>query len=302
MKHLMFVIGGSLILGALSASPGLAAGRDPLVIGPVRADGLIVPVAMWEESAWVELTPEYEGRLQWVLPMEWHYVGLNGERRIINRSNPVKIFQASMGHDTWGTMTDFSMPPEASDDWPVNTTRTVGFASSRELMVFPFLELTRGDVQWDDVTTLIKAKLDSAATAELPRLETNSWFRVGIGDTMTTRTLRRSIVSLPRGDSFVGYAFATLKLGESSRDPGCAQNVSFSGWLIGDRSLTAPAHWRVWHDDCDFMFAEGEEPIAVFEHDGRLFILSTEWHYEGSVRKLIEYAGGTLITVKIRER
>jgi hypothetical protein len=299
MKHVRFLIGNSLILAVFSASLGLAASKDPLVIGPVRADGLIVPVAMWEDSAWVELTLEHIGPLGLDLPWEWHYVGANRERRIINRSNPVKVIEDFMGDDTWGTMTDFSLPPEASDSWPVPTTRTVGFASSREITVVPFHKLGRGDVQWDEVTTLIKAKLDSAATVELPRLETHSWFRSGVRDTMTVEC---SIASLPRGDSFVGYAFTTLELGESSRDPGCAWGVSFSGWLIGDRGLVAPAHWRVWQDDCDFKLAEGEQPIAVFEHDDRLFILSTAWAYEGSLRKLLEYAGGELINVKIRER
>ena len=140
--------------------------RGP-VVGRVRVDGLVVPIAVYAKGSWFAISSDARlGAASVIesLPSEWHFTPFNGKPSILKAFNIVEILDDDHRFDGWAVTTDLPTRGRTVDhDVPVER---VGVATSDPLSVRTFATVPAESAGYQRVRARLLAAFDSAAARE----------------------------------------------------------------------------------------------------------------------------------------
>lgn len=128
-----------LILLVLLSTPVLAQRRtEPLVVGLLREDGIVVPMAAHGQEGWEAISADgslgdFESYLD-----DWHLVISNTEQRRLASGPTVQLFGGDTFYESWGILTDYC-PRTVTRMYPAPR---VGAVLNRPVPAFPFQPLS----------------------------------------------------------------------------------------------------------------------------------------------------------------
>jgi hypothetical protein len=289
---LIFVRGVAIValgLGAVIASRAAAQDRDPTLVGIMRADGVVVPIAKFDRGRWSEFpgpADEYRVPTRQELPTKWAVHHTNGNRRrIVDGGDAVSFVDYGIEYDTWGQITTLPARDVGSDDYPP---KHIGVAVSGEAMDARVTTFTKGN--------------ERSTTWQLNRREIERAFR------RTADTLARGLPALrlrylytARQNVDGAQLFYVDAIASPTREEmsACPRAIYYQAWF---RRQPNDQRIAVVHEtvddghDCDSPGAQPttNTPAGVVNVAGRWFIAMEYIYYEGSNRQVLELTRTTL--------
>jgi hypothetical protein len=284
------------MLMALVAAPVVAQQpqkRAPFAVAEVRADGLLVPIAMWDGTRWHELAManvdsmrRAAGIASLAPQSRWYYVPFSGTRA------PLILGEAAK--DDSGFTTNLVVPQDSAR----NHSRMVGVATSDSV---PLRLFTRAASREAALARAAMRRLLDSASKTLSESERKEVQRLPAPSAADTLTLGASVARLS-GDGTLMYADARLPI-SACKDGDSGIFAGYSGFAIlrGERvQLQLGDRVSLQNTpvigDCE-KGLPSEEPHALFEVAGRTFVLATHYYYEDSAPFIWEWRDPRLALV-----
>jgi hypothetical protein len=281
----------SVVFGLLAVTATRARAQDenPTLVGIVRADGVVVPIAKFDRGRWSEFpgpADEYRVPFRSELPNKWAVHRTDGSpRRVVSGGESVSFINYGIEYDPWGQITSLPARSVGSDgDPPAH----IGVAVSGHALsgrVTTFIEGNQRSIAWQVNRRAIERAFRRAADTlarNLPALRLRHLY-----------TARQTVDG---AQLFYVDAIASPTRQESQA---CPRALYYQAWF---RRLPNNQGLTVVHDtlddghDCD---SPGAQPTTNIPHGvvttaGRRFIVMEYIYYEDRGRQLLELTRASL--------
>jgi hypothetical protein len=278
----------SVALGLIAVVASRASAQDdpdPTLVGIMRADGVVVPIAKFDKGKWAEFpgsSDEYRVPDRSQLPRTWAFHAANGNpRRVIDGGESVEfVDNGGNGYETWGQITTFPSrnvgPPNS---YPIDHVGVTVSGEALNARVTTFIEGNPRSTTWQvnrrEIERAFRRSADTLARG-LPALRLRYVY-----------TARQNVDG---AQLFYVDAIASPTKEESSA---CPRAVYYQAWF---RRAPNNQGITVVHDsvgdghDCDSPGAQPATniPGGVVSFAGRWFVVMDYIFYEGSSRQVLE--------------
>jgi len=244
---------------------------EPLSISIVRNDGIIVPIARYQDSTWKKIfnKPESLAVYERYVP-EWYFQNnVDGSTHTIRTGVPVNLNYDNQSESTWGYMGNYTFDIFKT---PISLRSTVGIATNLPLPQVKVSRLSRTDSKWSQLTQLVRtdAKDDSVALSEVVQLNLD--------------TARIYYVDAGR----------TIK-----SDSSCATSLSIIQWVYDNAQTMTSIHRESVIDDCDFKLTSGMEmvPYGGLRLEGKYYFVISSGGWEVADYSLVTISAKGIQTI-----
>jgi hypothetical protein len=275
----------SIALGLIAVVPSLASMQnpDPTLVGIMRADGVVVPVAKFDRGRWAEFpgpTDQYRVPTRQELPKKWAVHHANGNaRRIVDGGDAVSFVDYGIEYDPWGQITTLPSRDVGSDNYPPTHIGVAVSGQALNARVTTFIEGNQRSTTWQlnrrEIEQAFRRSADTLARG-LPALRLRSVY-----------TARQTVDG---AHLFYVDAIASPTREESQS---CPRAVYYQAWFrrqAGAQGITVVHDTLDDGHDCDSPGAQPTTnvPVGVVNVAGRWFVAMEYVYYEGSNRQVLE--------------
>ena len=276
------------------------------MIGMLRADGTLVPFALYGNGGWwnpwpaqspvtgsiyvesTEVMPHSLSDLPepWFkqcdkIPTPWFFWSLSGTPIALGASIVAKV-EAHSGTN-WGLLTD--LPKRESKD-PLHD--IIGVAVTAKHEVEPFISIEPGSAQGKEIDSFIKQIFDFQETAEIERLRLEQPPAIAKVQTSLTVLFRSS--SVVNGEQV--YYFEAEKQypkRTASGDPACYDVSLFQGWVsIDEKGGVGLMDSNFVFTDCDRKGPSTMIPLGTMKLKEQIFLFVREHGWEDESYIILE--------------
>ena len=260
--------------------------RGP-VVGRVRVDGLLVPIAVYAKGSWFAISSDGQfgaASVTQSLSWEWHFTPLNGKPSILRRFSIVQILDDTHGFDGWAVTTDFPTRGRTVDyTAPVER---VGIATSVPLPVRTFAPVVAQSAGYQRVHARLLAAFDSAAA----RARSNP-LTPPVSPTPEMKLRLRALPS--QNGSATLYEIGATRL-FSRNGPGW--ELAYFGWAVDDGKQVVLIEPKIVVMDID-RGTDSAQGFAAVLIDGVTYIVGAVNGYESEDPMIWKWVGTTLVPV-----
>jgi hypothetical protein len=274
---------------ALLASRVSTQDSAPTLVGIMRADGVVVPIAKFAKGRWSEFpgpTDQYRVPTRDRLPKTWAVHHTNGNaRRIVDGGDVVSFVDYGIEYDTWGQITTLPARDVGSDDYPPKHIALAVSGEALNARVTMFIEGNERSTTWQVNRREIERAFRRAADTLARGLPT-----------LRLRTVHITRQNVDGAQLFYVDAVASPTREESQS---CPRAVYYQAWFRRQADHQRISVVRDTVDeghDCDSPGAQPTTnvPVGVLNVAGRWFIAMEYVYYEGSNRQVLELSRTSL--------
>lgn len=263
--------------------------RGP-VVGRVRADGLVVPMAVYAKGSWFAISRDARlGAASVTASLkEWHFTPFNGKPSILQGFSIVEILDDDMLYDSWGVTTD--LPVRATLPNYYRPVERVGIATSDSLLVRTFVTVPVHSPAYQRVHARLLAAFDSTAA----RRPSNP-LTPPVSPTPSIKLRLRSLAS--ENGSATLYEIEATRL-FSRKDPGW--HLAYHGWAIDDGRRIRLLDSNIPVVDAD-RGTDSPQGFAAVVIDGVTYVVGAINGYESEDPMIWKWHGATLVPLLRRQ-
>jgi hypothetical protein len=256
--------------------PVEAQSPQPLTVGLLRTDGVVIPFARWSSNVWTTL-PQHSPVDRHALGVDrWHLGTANGFRSA-TAGSVITLLEDS-GYDSWGQLTDFSPRRIDGGGYPVPR---VGVVLSRPERLVHLRPVEHRDA--------IGARLRSLIRAELDRQDSATVQRYMPGNTLSGAERTRlpiEIVKLDAARDRVRGERVYFYVAERQY-PGC-ESGQLQGFAVETSGVVRLVSPRFALGDCDGKGRTRMTVHAILPLDEVVYVIGEVAGWEGVTRVLLE--------------
>jgi hypothetical protein len=257
-----------LIASVLAAS---AAAQEPLAIGIMRQDGLLIPIAIVNGDRYQPL--RRLNNSEWTL---WRWSDSTGTP--IRVSSPTKVDSHCTQQDAWRT--SFAGEPVRPNEAPV---RKIGVAVRGGIVEFPVDVLSQPDDASRRVAALVTRLAHDSESQRLAGEANNHLHKI------PRSTRAATAVEIEKLWRHTDGAISTYFFQAVKQYPYRAMT---SGWIVDNGTALRSRGVRFQMDDDDYKENERLTAAAIVKYNGRILWIA-EWHgYESENYIIHEWPQG----------